>query len=173
MSQFGFGTQIGSPRDAITGSSRSNYQSEEADLTDAMIANVEKIDIPNTNQFFENIKFVERVKEQGNFINTMKQIAGVFEGAAKFKTALDSLQAKKDLEGEFSPDKKTGIIGGTGFTAENIMDQVAQAADVTNKQDQAAQNELNKTSIDLETLSKLSFSSGLNVSGFSRAFSKP
>ena len=31
------------------------------------------------------------------------------------------------------------------------MDQVSQAADVTNKQDQAAQNELNKTSIDLTT----------------------
>lgn len=149
MSQFGFGTQIGSPRDAITGSSRSNYQSEEADLTDAMIANVEKIDIPNTNQFFENIKFVERVKDQGNFINTMKQIAGVFEGAAKFKTAYDALQAKNDTVNEFLPDKKTGIIGGTTFKAEDIVNQVEEAAKVTNKEDQAAQNELNKTSIDL------------------------
>ena len=146
MSQFGFGTQIGSPRDAITGSSRSNYQSEEADLTDAMIANVEKIDIPNTNQFFENIKFVERVKDQGNFINTMKQIAGVFEGAAKFKTAYDALQAKNDTVNEFLPDKKTGIIGGTTFKAEDIVNQVEEAAKVTNKEDQAAQNELNKTS---------------------------
>ena len=96
MSQFGFGSQIGSQRDALGGSSRSNYASEEADLTDGLIAQVNKIDIPNTNQFYENIKFVEKVREQGNLINTLKQVAGTFSAAAKFKTALDSAQAKND-----------------------------------------------------------------------------
>ena len=96
MSQFGFGSQIGSQRDALGGGSRSNYASEEADLTDAMIANVEKIDIPNTNQFYENLKFVEKIKEQGNLINTLKQVANTFEAGAKFKSALDAAQAKKD-----------------------------------------------------------------------------
>jgi len=96
MSQFGFGSQIGSQRDALSGGSRSNYASEEADLTDGLIAQVNKIDIPNTNQFYENIKFVEKIKEQGNLINTLKQVANTFEAGAKFKTALDSLQAKKD-----------------------------------------------------------------------------
>ena len=96
MSQFGFGSQIGSQRDALSGGSRSNYASEEADLTDGLIAQVNKIDIPNTNQFYENIKFVEKIKEQGNLINTLKQVANTFEAGAKFKSALDSLQAKKD-----------------------------------------------------------------------------
>ena len=96
MSQFGFGSQIGSQRDALSGGSKSNYASEEADLTDGLIAQVNKIDIPNTNQFYENIKFVEKIKEQGNLINTLKQVANTFEAGAKFKTALDSLQAKKD-----------------------------------------------------------------------------
>ena len=96
MSQFGFGSQIGSQRDALSGGSRSNYASEEADLTDGLIAQVNKIDIPNTNQFYENIKFVEKIKEQGNLINTLKQVANTFEAGAKFKTALDSAQAKND-----------------------------------------------------------------------------
>ena len=48
MSQFGFGQQIGQQRDALGGSSRSNYASEEADLTDGLIKQVETIDIPNT-----------------------------------------------------------------------------------------------------------------------------
>ena len=109
MSQFGFGQQIGSQRDALSGGSRSNYASEEADLTDAMVSNSEKIDIPNTNQFYENIKFVEKVKEQGNFINTMKQLAGTMAAGAKFKTAFDAMQGKKDDMNEIrgSGDWKT------------------------------------------------------------------
>ena len=101
MSQFGFGSQIGSQRDALSGGSRSNYASEEADLTDAMISNVEKIDIPNTNQFFENIKFVEKIKEQGNLINTLKQVANTFEAGAKFKSAIEAAQGKKDDMDQF------------------------------------------------------------------------
>ncbi len=97
MSQFGFGQQIGQQRDALSGSSRSNYASEEADLTDGLIKQVETIDIPNTNQFYENIKFVEKVKEQGNFLNTMKQLASTFEAGARFKTAFDAMQATKML----------------------------------------------------------------------------
>ena len=93
MSQFGFGQQLGQQRDALGGSSISNYASEEADLTDGLIKQVEKIDIPNTNQFYENIKFVEKVREQGNFLNTMKQLASTFEAGARFKTAFDSMQA--------------------------------------------------------------------------------
>ena len=64
MSQFGFGSQIGSQRDALSGGSRSNYASEEADLTDGLIKQTESINIPNTNQFYENIKFLcERNEE--------------------------------------------------------------------------------------------------------------
>ena len=65
MSQFGFGQQIGQQRDALGGSSRSNYASEEADMTDGLIASINKIDIPQTSQFYDNIKFVEKIKEQG------------------------------------------------------------------------------------------------------------
>ena len=96
MSQFGFGSQIGSQRDALSGGSRSNYASEEADLTDGLISQVEKINIPNTNQFYENIKFVEKIKEQGNLINTLKQVANTFEAGAKFKSAIEAAQGKKD-----------------------------------------------------------------------------
>ena len=96
MSQFGFGQQIGQQRDALSGSSRSNYAPEEADLTDGLIASINKIDIPQTSQFYENIKFVEKVKEQGNFINTLAQVGRTFEAGAKFVAALDALQAKQD-----------------------------------------------------------------------------
>ena len=119
MSQFGFGQQIGQQRDALGGSSRSNYASEEADLTDGLIKQVETIDIPNTNQFYENIKFVEKVKEQGNFLNTMKQIASTFEAGARFKTAFDAMQAKKDSIASVTGEKgKT--VGGTSFDAPPI-----------------------------------------------------
>ena len=101
MSQFGFGSQIGSQRDALSGGSRSNYASEEADLTDGLIAQVNKIDIPNTNQFYENIKFVEKIKEQGNLINTLKQVANTFEAGAKFKSAIEAAQGKKDDMNQF------------------------------------------------------------------------
>ena len=47
MSQFGFGQQIGQQRDALGGSSRSNYASEEADLTDGLVKQIEKIDNRN------------------------------------------------------------------------------------------------------------------------------
>ena len=126
MSQFGFGSQIGSQRDALGGGSRSNYASEEADLTDAMIANVEKIDIPNTNQFYENIKFVEKVKEQGNLINTLKQVAGTFSAAAKFKTALDARQAKKD-----SVDR----LKLADIDTENIANVAKQNQEIYNQED--------------------------------------
>ena len=103
MSQFGFGQQIGQQRDALGGSRRSNYASEEADLTDGLIAQVNKIDIPNTNQFYENIKFVEKVKEQGNLINTVAQVARTFEAGAKFKTAFDAMKAKNDSIDRLKP----------------------------------------------------------------------
>ena len=125
MSQFGFGSQIGSQRDALSGGSRSNYASEEADLTDGLIAQVNKIDIPNTNQFYENIKFVEKIKEQGNLINTLKQVANTFEAGAKFKTALDSLQAKKDDMNE--------VAGSTDW--EKIADVADNNAKIEAQQD--------------------------------------
>ena len=126
MSQFGFGSQIGSQRDALGGGSRSNYASEEADLTDAMISNVEKIDIPNTNQFYENIKFVEKVKEQGNLINTLKQVAGTFSAAAKFKTALDARQAKND---------SVARLKLADIDTENIANVAKQNQEIYNQED--------------------------------------
>tara|TARA_X000001388_G_scaffold72171_1_gene62560 strand:- start:2856 stop:5753 length:2898 start_codon:yes stop_codon:yes gene_type:complete len=143
MSQFGFGSQIGSQRDALSGGSRSNYQSEEADLTDAMISNVEKIDIPNTNQFYENLKFVEKVKEQGNLINTMKQIASTFEAGARFKTAFDAMQAKND--------SIAGVTGEKGKTASgtNISD-IAKAATIDNAEVAKENTEINETNVELE-----------------------
>jgi len=133
MSQFGFGQQIGQQRDALGGSSRSNYASEEADLTDGLIKQVESIDIPNTSQFYENIKFVEKVKEQGNLINTMKQLASTFEAGARFKTAFDAMKAKNDsvdrLKGE------DGTVAGTGVTFETIANAAKQNQEIYNKED--------------------------------------
>jgi len=144
MSQFGFGQQIGQQRDALSGSSRSNYASEEADLTDGLIAQVEKIDIPNTNQFYENIKFVEKVKEQGNLINTMKQIAGTFEQGARFKTAFDSMQARKDTENRYKSDDKTKTAFGTSVAT------IVEKANLTNIEVEKETKELDDTSVDLE-----------------------
>ena len=139
MSQFGFGQQIGQQRDALGGSSRSNYASEEADLTDGLIAQVEKIDIPNTSQFYENIKFVEKVKEQGNLINTMKQIAGTFEAGARFKTAFDAMKAKNDSIDRLKP-------GLESIDTENIANIAKQNQEIYNKQDA----EESQTANDLE-----------------------
>ena len=139
MSQFGFGQQIGQQRDALGGSSRSNYASEEADLTDGLIAQVEKIDIPNTSQFYENIKFVEKVKEQGNLINTMKQIAGTFEAGARFKTAFDAMKAKNDSIDRLKP-------GLESIDTENIANIAKQNQEIYNKQD----TEESQTANDLE-----------------------
>ena len=145
MSQFGFGQQIGQQRDALSGSSRSNYASEEADLTDGLIKQVESIDIPNTNKFYENIKFVEKVKEQGNFLNTMKQLAGTFEAGAKFKTAFDSMQAAKDATGRFT-SKDKGKTLGSGTSSETL----SQAATIENAQVETETTEINNASVELE-----------------------
>ena len=91
-----FNRQLGVARDAFTSSSKSNYGSEEADLTDAIIKNQESIDMPNTVAFFNSVKEYERVKDQGSFLNTMKQVAGVFSAAAQFKKVSDA----KDKENE-------------------------------------------------------------------------
>jgi len=91
-----FNRQLGVARDAFTSSSKSNYGSEEADLTDAIIKNQETIDMPNTVAFFNSVKEYERVKDQGSFLNTMKQVAGVFSAAAQFKKVSDA----KDKENE-------------------------------------------------------------------------
>ncbi len=143
MSQFGFGQQIGQQRDALSGSSRSNYASEEADLTDGLIKQVETIDIPNTNQFYENLKFVEKVKEQGNFLNTMKQLAGTFQSAVKFKQAFEAAQATTDaIQSVSGKDGKTA--GGTDFA------EIAKAASVENDNVETETQEINKTIVDLE-----------------------
>ena len=143
MSQFGFGQQIGQQRDALGGSTRSNYASEEADLTDGLIKQVETIDIPNTNQFYENIKFVEKVKEQGNFLNTMKQLASTFEAGARFKTAFDAMQAKKDSIASVTGEKgKTAA--GTSF------DAIAEAATITNEEIETDNKQIDDTNVALE-----------------------
>ena len=139
MSQFGFGQQIGQQRDALGGSRRSNYASEEADLTDGLIAQVNKIDIPNTNQFYENIKFVEKVKEQGNLINTVAQVARTFEAGAKFKTAFDAMKAKNDSIDRLKP-------GLESIDTENIANIAKQNQEIYNKQDA----EESQTANDLE-----------------------
>ena len=145
MSQFGFGQQIGQQRDALGGSSRSNYASEEADLTDGLIKQVETIDIPNTNQFYENIKFVEKVKEQGNFLNTMKQIASTFEAGARFKTAFDSMQAANDTKDRYKSDDRTKTAFGTS------VESIVEKARLTNIEVEKETKELDDTSVDLET----------------------
>ena len=145
MSQFGFGQQIGQQRDALSGSSRSNYASEEADLTDGLIKQVESIDIPNTNQFYENIKFVEKVKEQGNFLNTMKQIAGTFEAGARFKTAFDAMQARNDTQDRYKSDDKTKTAFGTS------VETIVEKAKITNVEVENETKQLDDTSVDLET----------------------
>ena len=144
MSQFGFGQQIGQQRDALGGSSRSNYASEEADLTDGLIKQVETIDIPNTNQFYENIKFVEKVKEQGNFLNTMKQLASTFEAGARFKTAFDSMQAANDTKNRYKSDDKTKTAFGTSVAT------IVEKANLTNIEVEKETKELDDTSVDLE-----------------------
>ena len=144
MSQFGFGQQIGQQRDALSGSSRSNYASEEADLTDGLIKQVESIDIPNTNQFYENIKFVEKVKEQGNFLNTMKQLASTFEAGARFKTAFDSMQAANDTKDRYKSDDKTKTAFGTSVAT------IVENAKLTNIEVQKESKELDDTSVELE-----------------------
>ena len=145
MSQFGFGQQIGQQRDALSGSSRSNYASEEADLTDGLIKQVESIDIPNTNQFYENIKFVEKVKEQGNFLNTMKQLASTFEAGARFKTAFDAMQARKDATGRFT-SKDRGKTLGSGTSSETL----SQAATIENAEVETETKQINDASVELE-----------------------
>jgi len=145
MSQFGFGQQIGQQRDALSGSSRSNYASEEADLTDGLIKQVESIDIPNTNQFYENIKFVEKVKEQGSFLNTMKQIAATFEAGARFKTAFDSMQAANDTKDRYKSDDKTKTAFGTS------VETIVEKAKITNVEVENETKQLDDTSVDLET----------------------
>ena len=128
MSQFGFGQQIGQQRDALGGSSRSNYASEEADLTDGLVKQIEKIDIPNTSQFYENIKFVEKIKEQGNVINTLAQAARTFEAGAKFKTALDAVKAKNDSIDRLKPRLES-------IDTENIANIAKQNQEIYNKED--------------------------------------
>ena len=91
-----FNRQLGVARDAFSSSSKSNYGSEEADLTDAMIKNVEKYDMPNTIAFYNSVKNYEKIKDQGSFLNTMKQVAGVFEGAAQFKRVSDAKDKEND-----------------------------------------------------------------------------
>ena len=91
-----FNRQLGVARDAFSSSSKSNYGSEEADLTDAMIKNVEKYDMPNTIAFYNSVKNYEKIKDQGSFLNTMKQVAGVFEGAAQFKKVSDAKDKEED-----------------------------------------------------------------------------
>ena len=145
MSQFGFGQQIGQQRDALSGSSRSNYASEEADLTDGLIKQVESIDIPNTNQFYENIKFVEKVKEQGNFLNTMKQLASTFEAGARFKTAFDAMQARNDTQDRYKSDDKTKTAFGTS------VETIVEKAKITNVEVEKETKELDDTSVNLET----------------------
>ena len=91
-----FNRQLGVARDAFTSSSKSNYGSEEADLTDAIIKNQETIDMPNTRAFFESVKYYEKIKDQGSFLNTMKQVAGVLEGAVAFKKVSDAKDKEND-----------------------------------------------------------------------------
>ena len=91
-----FNRQLGIARDAFTSSSKANYGSEEADLTDAIIKNQETIDMPNTRAFFESVKYYEKIKDQGSFLNTMKQVVGVLEGAAQFKKVSDAVDKEND-----------------------------------------------------------------------------
>ena len=41
-------------------------------------------------------KSYEKIKDQGSFLNTMKQVAGVFEGAAQFKRVSDAKDKEED-----------------------------------------------------------------------------
>ena len=110
-----FNRQLGVARDAFTSSSKSNYGSEEADLTDAIIKNQKTIDMPNTRAFFNSVKEYERVKDQGSFLNTMKQVAGVFSAAAQFKKVSDAKD--KENEGfEF-------MLGQAGEIKSEVVDQ--------------------------------------------------
>ena len=110
-----FNRQLGVARDAFTSSSKSNYGSEEADLTDAIIKNQETIDMPNTRAFFNSVKEYERVKDQGSFLNTMKQVAGVFSAAAQFKKVSDA----KDKENEGFDF----MLGQAGEVKSEVVDQ--------------------------------------------------
>ena len=91
-----FNRQLGVARDAFTSSSKSNYGSEEADLTDAIVKNQETIDTPNAIAFYNSVKYYEKIKDQSSFLNRMKQVAGVLEGAAKFKKVSDAVDKEND-----------------------------------------------------------------------------
>ena len=91
-----FNRQLGVARDAFTSSSKSNYGSEEADLTDAIVKNQETIDAPNAVAFYNSVKYYEKIKDQSSFLNRMKQVAGVLEGAAKFKKVSDAVDKEND-----------------------------------------------------------------------------
>ena len=134
-----FNRQLGVARDAFTSSSKSNYGSEEADLTDAIIKNQETIDMPNTVAFFNSVKEYERVKDQGSFLNTMKQVAGVFSAAAQFKKVSDAKD--KENEGfEF-------MLGQAGEVKSEVVDQF-------NAQEKQLETERKDADFELETEAK-------------------
>ena len=134
-----FNRQLGVARDAFTSSSKSNYGSEEADLTDAIIKNQESIDMPNTVAFFNSVKEYERVKDQGSFLNTMKQVAGVFSAAAQFKKVSDAKD--KENEGfEF-------MLGQAGEVKSEVVDQF-------NAQEKQLETERKDADFELETEAK-------------------
>ncbi len=131
-----FNRQLGVARDAFTSSSKSNYGSEEADLTDAIIKNQESIDMPNTVAFFNSVKEYERVKDQGSFLNTMKQVAGVFSAAAQFKKVSDAKD--KENEGfEF-------MLGQAGEVKSEVVEQF-------NAQEKQIEDERKDADFELET----------------------
>tara|TARA_R100000278_G_scaffold2445_1_gene4749 strand:+ start:218 stop:3061 length:2844 start_codon:yes stop_codon:yes gene_type:complete len=134
-----FNRQLGVARDAFTSSSKANYGSEEADLTDAIIKNQETIDMPNTVAFFNSVKEYERVKDQGSFLNTMKQVAGVFSAAAQFKKVSDAKD--KENEGfEF-------MLGQAGEVKSEVVDQF-------NAQEKQLETERKDADFELETEAK-------------------
>lgn len=134
-----FNRQLGVARDAFTSSSKSNYGSEEADLTDAIIKNQETIDMPNTRAFFDSVKNYEKIKDQGSFLNTMKQVAGVFSAAAQFKKVSDAKD--KENEGfEF-------MLGQAGEVKSEVVDQF-------NAQEKQLETERKDADFELETEAK-------------------
>ena len=134
-----FNRQLGVARDAFTSSSKANYGSEEADLTDAIIKNQESIDMPNTVAFFNSVKEYERVKDQGSFLNTMKQVAGVFSAAAQFKKVSDA----KDKENEGFDF----MLGQAGEVKSEVVDQF-------NAQEKQLETERKDADFELETEAK-------------------
>ena len=131
-----FNRQLGVARDAFTSSSKSNYGSEEADLTDAIIKNQETIDMPNTRAFFNSVKEYERVKDQGSFLNTMKQVAGVFSAAAQLKKVSDA-KDKEDEGFEF-------MLGQAGEVKSEVVEQF-------NAQEKQIEDERKDADFELET----------------------